>query len=54
MAAFAKLASNLTKIGVGLAVGGAVVNSALYNGNNNHHYYPMSTSGDWSILPSLK
>ena len=32
MAAFARLANNLMKVGVGLAVGGAVVNSALYNG----------------------
>jgi len=32
MASFMKLANNLTRVGIGLAVGGAVINSALYNG----------------------
>ena len=34
MAAFAKLGANLTKLGLGIAITGAVVNSALFNGKN--------------------
>lgn len=34
MASFARLANNVVKLGVGLAVTGAVVNSALYNGRD--------------------
>lgn len=38
MAAFAKLANTLVKGGVALAVGSAVVNSALYNGEDTHKH----------------
>lgn len=31
-----KLANNLTRVGIGLAVGGAVINSALYNVDGGH------------------
>ncbi|XP_067931675.1 prohibitin 1-like [Watersipora subatra] len=36
MANFVKLANSLARIGVGLALGGAVVNSALYNVDGGH------------------
>ncbi|KAF6025507.1 hypothetical protein EB796_016189 [Bugula neritina] len=36
MASFMKLANNLTRVGIGLAVGGAVINSALYNVDGGH------------------